>query len=52
MGPARIMSTCFAVGEAAGVAAALKLRQNTAFRNIDVQALRAELRKNDAEVDE
>lgn len=52
MGPARIMSTCFAVGQAAGTAAAHKLRLNTAFRNIDVQALRAALRMDDCEVDE
>lgn len=51
MGPARIMSTCFAVGEAAGVAAAHKLRLNTAFRNIDIGALRKALRENDCEVD-
>ena len=51
LGPARIMSTCFAVGEAAGTAARFKLQENTAFRNIDVQALRAELRKNNCEVD-
>ncbi len=51
LGPARIMSTCFAVGEAAGTAAAFKLRQQTAFRNIDITALQAELRKNNNEID-
>ena len=51
LGPARIMSTCFAVGEAAGTAASVKLRQNTAFRNIDVQLLQDILRKNNAEID-
>lgn len=52
MGPARIMSTCFAVGEAAGTATAFKIQNDTAFRNIDVQALRKELHQNNCEVED
>ena len=46
-----LLTGCFAVGEAAGTAARFKIQENTAFRNIDVQALRTELRKNNCEVD-
>jgi hypothetical protein len=45
------MSTCFAIGEAAGTAAALKLKSNTAFRDIDVQKLRRMLRSQGAIVE-
>jgi len=51
MGPARIMSTCMAVGEAAGTAAAMRNEKGCSFKNLDVQALRAQLRKNGCEVD-
>lgn len=51
LGPARIMSTCMAVGEAAGTAAYYKLKQNVAFKDIDINALRENLRKNGAEID-
>lgn len=51
LGPARIMSTCFAVGQAAGTAVAIKLEEKTEFRNIDINTLKNELRKNDAEID-
>jgi hypothetical protein len=51
LGPVRIMSTCFAIGEAAGTAAALKLKSNTAFRDIDVQKLRRMLRSQGAIVE-
>lgn len=51
MGPARIMSTCFAVGEAAGTAAAWKLGTGCAFRDVDIKALRDDLRENGAEID-
>ena len=44
MGPCRIMSTCFATGQAAGTAAKLKLAAGCPFRSIDVQSLRAALR--------
>lgn len=51
LGPARIMSTCMAVGEAAGTATVLKLKNGISYRNVDCQALRDMLRKNGAEVD-
>ena len=51
LGPARIMSTCMAVGEAAGTAASLKVKENRAFCQIDVQELRCVLRGNGAIVD-
>lgn len=51
LGPARIMSTCFAVGEAAGTAAAWKLGAGCAFRDVDIKALRDDLRENGAEID-
>ena len=51
LGPARIMSTCFAMGEAAGTAAAFKNQTGCAFRDVDIQALREDLRKNGAEID-
>ena len=44
MGPCRIMSTCFATGQAAGMAAKLKLAAGCPLRSIDVQSLRAALR--------
>lgn len=51
LGPARIISTCFAVGEAAGTAASLKIESNCAFKDVDITALKAELRANGAEID-
>ena len=51
LGPARIMSTCMAMGEAAGTAAAQKLAAGCPFSKLEVQALRAELRANGCEVD-
>ena len=51
LGPARIMSTCMAVGEAAGCAAALKLKHHQTFAQVDVQELRDMLRNNGAIVD-
>lgn len=51
LGPARIMSTCMATGEAAGTAAALKVKQKISFREVDVQELRKLLKSNGAEVD-
>ena len=51
LGPARIMSTCFAVGQAAGTAAAYKLKANVPFRDVDISLLREELRANGAEID-
>jgi len=51
LGPARIMSTCMAVGEAAGVAASLVLGDNKKSMEIDVQKLRSILREKGAIVD-
>ena len=41
LGPARIMSTCMATGQAAGLAATLKVHGGIDFADVDVQALRA-----------
>ncbi|MBO7361287.1 MAG: FAD-dependent oxidoreductase [Clostridia bacterium] len=51
LGPARIMSTCMATGEAAGTAAALAVGGKTSFTDLDVTQLRKILRSNGAEVD-
>lgn len=51
LGPARIMSTCMAMGQAAGTATILKLRDGLPYRSIDVQELRSILRSQGAEVD-
>jgi hypothetical protein len=51
LGPARIMSTCMAVGEAAGTAAILKIKEDSSFVDVDYHVLRDLLRKNGAEVD-
>lgn len=40
---ARVMGTCMAVAEAAGVAAATAVRQNTSVKDVDVAALRSDL---------
>lgn len=39
----RVMSTCFALGQAAGTAAALSVKNNTEPRNIDIEELRKQL---------
>lgn len=51
LGPARIMATCFAMGQAAGEAAALKLAAAQAFRDVDYAALRARLLAHGAILD-
>lgn len=51
LGPARIMSTCMAVGEAAGTAASLAVKGNTSFIGVDIKELRDTLRKNGAIID-
>ena len=51
LGPARIMSTCMAMGQAAGTATVLKFRDSLSYRDIDVQELRSQLRAAGAEVD-
>ena len=51
LGPARIMSTCMAVGEAAGVATAIKLRDGVRYKDVNVEELRNTLRSYGAEID-
>lgn len=51
MGPARIMSTCMATGQAAGTAAAMTLKRNCGFQELDAGALRDQLREDCAIVD-
>lgn len=51
LGPARIMSTCMAVGEAAGVAAAMVIEGNINSVDVDIQQLRNNLRERGAIVD-
>ncbi|MBR4756114.1 MAG: FAD-dependent oxidoreductase, partial [Bacteroidales bacterium] len=48
MASARVMSTCMAVGEAAGTAARLALLQGTEPSSVDVDAVRAELLEHGA----
>ena len=45
---ARNMPTCFALGEAAGLAAVLSLNKYVSFRNVDIRKLRAMLDKQGA----
>jgi hypothetical protein len=47
-GSTRVMPVCLAMGEAAGLAAAMAVRVGGAVRAIDVQALRAGLRREGA----
>ena len=51
LGPVRIMSTCMAVGEAAGTAAYLAVKDHLDFKRIDVCKLRERLRNQNAIVD-
>jgi len=48
LGSIRVMSPCMAMGEAAGQAAAMTVQGNLAFRGIDTQALRRQLKANGA----
>jgi len=47
----RVMAPVMAMGEAAGVAAAMSSKQKTTPAEVDVQALREKLRANNCEVD-
>ncbi len=47
----RVMPTCFAMGQAAGIAAALSIAQNVDFAEVDYERLREQLRQNGACVD-
>lgn len=51
LGPARIMSTCMATGEAAGTAALFAVRNGIPFNSVNVTELRDKLRENGAIVD-
>ena len=51
LGPLRVMAPCMAMGEAAGQAAAVVVRSQVPFGEVDPQALRKELRANGAIVD-
>jgi hypothetical protein len=51
LGPLRVSAPCFAMGEAAGTAAALAIDSSRAFSAVDVKLLRVELEKQGAVVD-
>ncbi len=51
LGPARIMSTCIATGQAAGTAAALAIKDRISTRRVDIDLLREQLKADGAEVD-
>jgi hypothetical protein len=51
LGPVRITSTCFAIGEAAGTAAGFAVKEAKAFKDVDIEVLRNTLRANGALVD-
>ncbi len=48
LGLLRIMPACFAMGQAAGTAAARAVQSNSALRGVDAQELRADLRSQGA----
>ncbi|MDW7657736.1 MAG: FAD-dependent oxidoreductase, partial [Bacillota bacterium] len=48
MASVRVIGTCFALGEAAGTAAALALADSVDPRHLDVARLRKQLQKNGA----
>jgi len=47
----RVMAPCFAMGEAAGLAAARVVNDDIAFRDVQVKELRNDLRRYGAVVD-
>ena len=47
MAATRVMSTCMALGEAAGTAARLAIDEGVAVADVNVKALQEELLKND-----
>ncbi len=51
LGPLRVMAPCMAMGEAAGLAAVQVVREDCAFRSVDVPILRETLRNTGAIVD-
>ncbi len=46
LGPLRVTAPCFAMGEAAGIAAAFAVTKDNNFRKINIQRLRGQLIKN------
>lgn len=51
LGPLREQGACYAMGEAAGVAAAMVVAEQIAFKEVDTNALREALRNQNAKVD-
>ena len=51
LGPLREQGACYAMGHAAGVAAAMVAKNGGSFAEIDTEALREELRQENAKVD-
>jgi glycine/D-amino acid oxidase-like deaminating enzyme len=51
LGPLREMGPCYAMGHAAGLAAAQAVREKVAFKSIDTDRLREDLREQGAVVD-
>ena len=51
LGPVRIMSTCFALGEAAGEATALRLGNNVSYKEVDIDKLKSNLKRRGAVTD-
>ena len=52
LGSLRVMPQCGVMGQAAGVASALSLKAHASPRDLDVQVLQAELRRQDCILDE
>ena len=51
LGPLREQGACYAMGHAAGVAAAMVAGDGSSFAEVDTEALREELRRQNAKVD-
>jgi hypothetical protein len=47
LGSLRVMPQCGVMGQAAGVASVLSLRDNVTSANVNIQALQAELKRQD-----
>lgn len=46
LGPVRVMCVCVAMGEAAGIASAMALKEGFAYRSVDVKALQEKIVQN------
>ena len=46
LGPVRVMAPCIAMGEAAGIATSLALKNNSKYKEVDAIALREKIKKN------